>query len=52
MVLHHKHTLDSNTYKYKALSCCQGDLEKGNFDTIAPIVAWCTVCLFLRLLGG
>ena len=33
--------------KFKGRSCVHGDLQKGDFDTFAPVVAWATIRLVL-----
>jgi hypothetical protein len=48
-VLRRKRTPDGEVRKYKARYCCRGDLEEGDFDTFAPVVAWSSVRLFLVL---
>ena len=34
-------------HKFEARYCVRGDLQEGDFNTYAPIVAWSTVRLFL-----
>jgi hypothetical protein len=46
-VFRRKRTPDGEIPKYKARSCCRGDLEEGDFDTYAPVIAWSLVRLFL-----
>jgi hypothetical protein len=48
-VFRRKRTPDGNIKAYKARSVCRGDLEQGDFDTFAPVVAWSTVRFFLIL---
>jgi hypothetical protein len=48
-VFRRKRTPDGNIKSYKARSVCRGDLEQGDFDTYAPVVAWSTVRFFLIL---
>jgi hypothetical protein len=48
-VFRRKRTPDGNIKSYKARSVCRGDLEQGDFDTFAPVVAWSTVRFFLIL---
>jgi hypothetical protein len=45
----YKRTPDGEVSKFKARYCVRGDLQEGNFDTYAPVVAWATVRLFLTL---
>ena len=35
--------------KFKGRFCVHGDLQEGDFDTFAPVVAWATICLVLVL---
>jgi hypothetical protein len=44
-----KRTPDGEIQKYKARYCVTGDLQKGEFETYAHVVAWATVRLFLTL---
>jgi hypothetical protein len=48
-VLHRKRSSDGDIRKYKSRYCCRGDLEEGDFDSYAPVVAWSSVRLFLVL---
>jgi hypothetical protein len=48
-VFRRKRTPDGEIRKYKARYCCRGDLEEGDFETYAPVVAWSSVRLFLVL---
>jgi len=48
-VFRRKRTPDGEISKYKARYCVRGDLQEGDFDTFAPVVAWTTVRLFLVL---
>ena len=42
-VFHRKCTPDGKISKYKARYCVRGDLQEGDFETFAPVVAWATV---------
>ena len=44
-----KRTPDGEIYKFKGRYCVRGDLQEGDFDTFAPVVAWSTVRMFLVL---
>ena len=33
--------------KFKGQFCVRGDLQEGDFDIFAPVVAWATICLVL-----
>jgi Reverse transcriptase (RNA-dependent DNA polymerase) len=44
-----KRTPDGDIKKGKARFCVRGDLQEGDFETFAPLVAWATVRLFLVL---
>ena len=46
-VFRRKRSPDGTVKKYKARYCVRGDLQEGDFDTFAPVVAWSTVRLFL-----
>jgi hypothetical protein len=48
-VLRCKRTPDGEIKKRKARFCCRGDLQEGEFETFAPVVAWTSVRLFLVL---
>jgi hypothetical protein len=48
-VLRRKRSPDGDIRKYKSRYCCRGDLEEGDFDTYAPVVAWSSVRFFLVL---
>jgi hypothetical protein len=48
-VLRRKRSPDGDIRKYKGHYCCRGDLEEGDFDTYAPVVAWSSVRFFLVL---
>ena len=48
-VFRRKRTPDGMVSKYKARYCVRGDLEDGEPETFAPVVAWSTVRLFLVL---
>jgi len=48
-VFRRKQTPDGTIKKYKGRYCVRGDLQEGDFDTYAPVVAWPTVRLFLIL---
>ena len=48
-VFKRKRTPDGEISKYKARYCVRGDLEDGEPETFAPVVAWATVRLFLVL---
>ena len=48
-VFRRKRTPDGTISKYKARYCVRGDLEDGEPETYAPVVAWSTVRLFLVL---
>jgi hypothetical protein len=48
-VLRCKRSPDGEIKKRKARYCCRGDLQEGDFDTFAPVVAWTSVRLFLVL---
>jgi len=48
-VFKRKRTPDGEVSKYKARYCVRGDLEEGNPETFAPVVAWSSVRLFLAL---
>lgn len=44
-----KRTPDGEVKKWKGRYCVRGDLQEGDFETFAPVVAWATVRLFLVL---
>ena len=44
-----KRTPDGIPYKFKARYCVRGDLQEGDPETFAPVVAWSSVRLFLVL---
>ena len=44
-----KRTPDGEINKWKGRYCVRGDLQEGDFETYAPVVAWATVRLFLVL---
>jgi Reverse transcriptase (RNA-dependent DNA polymerase) len=44
-----KRTPDGEVKKWKGRYCVRGDLQEGDFETFAPVVAWSTVRLFLVL---
>ena len=46
-VFRRKRTPDGQIKKYKARYCVRGDLQEGEFETFAPVVAWSTVRFFL-----
>ena len=48
-VFRRKRTPDGTIKKYKGRYCVRGDLQKGDFETFAPVVAFSTVRLFLIL---
>ena len=48
-VFKRKRTPDGEISKYKARYCVRGDLEEGEPETFAPVVAWGSVRLFLVL---
>lgn len=48
-VFRRKRTPDGQVSKYKARYCVRGDLEDGEPETFAPVVAWSSVRLFLIL---
>jgi Reverse transcriptase (RNA-dependent DNA polymerase) len=48
-VFRRKRTPDGEISKYKARYCVRGDLEEGEPETFAPVVAWSSVRLFLVL---
>jgi hypothetical protein len=48
-VFRHKRTPDGEISKYKARYCVRGDMEEGDPETYAPVVAWSSVRLFLIL---
>lgn len=48
-VFRRKRTPDGTIKKFKARYCVRGDLQEGDFETFAPVVAWSTVRLFLVL---
>ena len=48
-VFRRKRTPDGEISKYKARYCVRGDLEDGEPETFAPVVAWSSVRLFLVL---
>ena len=48
-VFRRKRTPDGTIKKYKGRYCVRGDLQKGDFETFAPVVAFSTVRLFLVL---
>ena len=48
-VFRRKRTPDSEISKYKARYCVRGDMEEGDLETYAPVVAWSSVRLFLIL---
>jgi len=49
-VFHRKITPDGTVQKFKARYCVRDDLQEGDFNTYAPLVAWSTVRLFLVFL--
>jgi hypothetical protein len=49
-VFRRKRTPDGEIRKSKARYCCRGDLEEGDFETYAPVVAWSFGHLFLLVL--
>ena len=48
-VFRRKRTPDGEISKFKARYCVRGDLEEGEPETFAPVVAWSSVRLFLVL---
>jgi hypothetical protein len=48
-VFRRKRSPDGAIKKFKARYCVRGDLQEGEFETFAPVVAWVTVRLFLVL---
>ena len=48
-VFRRKRSPDGEITKYKARYCVRGDLEEGEPETYAPVVAWSSVRLFLIL---
>jgi len=48
-VFKRKRTPDGEVSKFKARYCVRGDLEEGEPETFAPVVAWSTVRIFLTL---
>ncbi|KAI2491580.1 hypothetical protein MHU86_22985 [Fragilaria crotonensis] len=48
-VFRRKRSPDGEVTKYKARYCVRGDLEEGEPETYAPVVAWSSVRLFLVL---
>jgi Reverse transcriptase (RNA-dependent DNA polymerase) len=48
-VFRRKRTPDGEISKFKARYCVRGDLEEGEPETYAPVVAWSSVRLFLIL---
>ena len=48
-VFRRKRTPDGEISKFKARYCVRGDLEEGEPETFAPVVAWSSVRLFLIL---
>ena len=48
-VFRRKRTPDGTIKKYKGRYCVRGDLQVGDFETFAPVVAFSTVRLFLIL---
>ena len=48
-VFRRKRTPDGTIKKFKGRYCVRGDLQVGNFETFAPVVAFSTVRLFLVL---
>ena len=48
-VFRRKRTPDGTIKKYKARYCVRGDLQEGDQDTFAPVVAFSTVRTFLAL---
>ena len=50
-VFRRKRTPDGEISKYKARYCVRGDLEEGEPETFAPVVAWSSVRLFLLVLS-
>ena len=48
-VFRRKRNPDGVISKYKGRYCVRGDLQEGEFETFAPVVAWSTVRLFLVL---
>jgi hypothetical protein len=48
-IFRRKRSPDGEIIKYKARYCVRGDLEEGEPETYAPVVAWSSVRLFLIL---
>ena len=48
-VFKRKRTPDGEISKFKARYCVRGDLDEGEPETFAPVVAWSSVRLFLVL---
>ena len=48
-VFRRKRTPDGTVSKYKARYCVRGDLQEGEHETFAPVVAWSSIRLFLVL---
>ena len=48
-VFRRKRTPDGTIKKYKGRYCVRGDLQVGDFEIFAPVVAFSTVSLFLVL---
>ena len=48
-VFKRKRSLDGEITTYKARYCVRGDLEEGEPETFAPVIACSSVCLFLVL---
>ena len=46
-VFRRKRTPTGVIRKCKGHFCVHGDLQEGDFDTFAPVVAWATICLVL-----
>jgi hypothetical protein len=46
-VFRKKRNGDGEIIKYKGRYCVRGDLQEGEFETYAPVVAWSTVRFFL-----
>jgi hypothetical protein len=44
-----KRTPDGEIKKWKGRYCVRGDLQEGEFETFAPVVAWATIRLFLTI---
>jgi hypothetical protein len=46
-VFRRKRNPDGEIVKFKGRYCVRGDMQEGDFDTYAPVVAWSTVRFFL-----